>query len=206
MSERAEAARGWQIAAYGDSPETWAALDHYRERGWPVDDRTPQSRARVEGRIWSFQSGYRAALEAPAEGVSPQPPVRDMGEADEYGICICDQCGQQVPRRHRCAMEPTPVSPVEPNICICPACLGSGGTCNLCGGTGEVQDLPVRRLFPVEPTPEPPTGAPAPCVWRPLNASSILMRAACCDMWQRPEVMVGWTVCPYCGHALTVER
>ncbi len=38
MSERARAleqAREWQAIAYGDYPETWAALDYYRERGWP---------------------------------------------------------------------------------------------------------------------------------------------------------------------------
>ena len=48
--------------------------------------------------------------------------------------------------------------------------------------------------------------APAPCVWRELYGGSVLLRAECCDMWQRPEVMLGWKGCPYCLMPLTVER
>ena len=49
-------------------------------------------------------------------------------------------------------VEPTGVSP-QPNLMICPACLGSGRGCGLCAGTGDVQDMPAPPVSPVEPTP-----------------------------------------------------
>ena len=75
MTERAqalEAAREWQAIEYGDRPETWAALDYYREGGWPVDVNTFPERARVEDRLFSFMAGYR---EARRLAVQPPPPV-----------------------------------------------------------------------------------------------------------------------------------
>lgn len=74
MSERARAleqAREWQAIAYGDRPETWAALDYYRELGWPVDSNKFPERERVEGRIFAFMSGYREALKAAVDHPPP---------------------------------------------------------------------------------------------------------------------------------------
>ena len=51
----------WQVARYGDRPETRAALAFYRERGWPVDERDAFN-DEMEARIQGFKSGWQAAL------------------------------------------------------------------------------------------------------------------------------------------------
>jgi len=141
MSERAQA-----LEAALDLL-TRKKVEQYRVAGW-------QDLAYAVWGYWhdtvrEVLRGQPESLAAPPVGVSPQPPVRDMGEADEYGNRICDQCGQQVQRRHRCAMEPASLSPVEPTPSREP----------LTGA--ELLD----RFRPVEPTPEPP----APSGGRPTT-------------------------------------
>jgi hypothetical protein len=90
MTERAqalEAAREWQIAAYGDSPETWAALAFYRERDWPVDVNTFPERERVADRISAFKAGYREAL-----AVQPPPPVGSPTTEHEHDYVTVELC------------------------------------------------------------------------------------------------------------------
>lgn len=130
-SERARAleqAREWQAIAYGDRPETWAALDYYRELGWPVDSNKFPERERVEGRIFAFMSGYREALKA---AVDHPPPSGASSQAETVAKLLL--AARQVASFARAweplspgdirdltkaieAMDalPAPVSPVEP--------------------------------------------------------------------------------------------
>ena len=130
MSERARAleqAREWQAIAYGDRPETWAALDYYRELGWPVDSNKFPERERVEGRIFAFMSGYREALKAavdpPPSGASPQ--AETLGDAvSALWRALCEGDGKHSEMLDRsiiathleryAAQKPALVSPVEP--------------------------------------------------------------------------------------------
>ncbi len=124
MSERAQAleARGWQAILYGDSPETWAALDYYRERGWPVDTNAFPERQRVERLIMAFKAGYRAAVAAPPVGVSPQPDTRR--DCTCLGTC---RGAEGLGPRWKCALEksaslapvePTPEPPPDAQVCV----------------------------------------------------------------------------------------
>jgi len=117
-----ENAREWQAIAYGDRPETWAALDYYRELGWPVDSNKFPERERVEGRIFAFMSGYREALKAavdhpPPSGASPQaetsededdvPAVQDSERAQKANgvvLVFIDERGHAI--AHAADFEP----------------------------------------------------------------------------------------------------
>lgn len=70
----------WQTARYGDSVETRAALDYFRERGWPVDDR----HVAPDNKIAAFKAGYKQG----ASGVST-PPASEPQCANEWH-CPCD--------------------------------------------------------------------------------------------------------------------
>ncbi len=180
MSERARAleqAREWQAIAYGDRPETWAALDYYRELGWPVDSNKFPERERVEGRIFAFMSGYREALKA---AVDHPPPSGASSQAETVAKLLL--AARQVASFAR-AWEP----------------LSPGDIRDLTKAIEAMDALPAP-VSPVEPTPEPET-----CEWRWDHASEV-WRSSCPTMDYGDEdakhdtPTMGWKVCPYCTH------
>lgn len=54
----------------------------------------------------------RKLLSGGLNAAPPDQPVRDMGETTIYGDRICETCGQQVPRLHRC-VSASPVCAAE---------------------------------------------------------------------------------------------
>lgn len=57
----------WQSIRYGDTAAARAALAYYRERGWDVDNPDfTRATEEIETRVYSFKSGYEAALTAKA--------------------------------------------------------------------------------------------------------------------------------------------
>lgn len=50
----------WQMARFGAAKHAELALDYFRKRNWPVDDRNMSES--LEGRIYAFISGYEIAL------------------------------------------------------------------------------------------------------------------------------------------------
>ena len=155
MSERARAleqAREWQAIAYGDRPETWAALDYYRELGWPVDSNKFPERERVEGRIFAFMSGYREALKA---AVDHPPPSGASSQAETVAKLLL--AARQVASFAR-AWEP----------------LSPGDIRDLTKAIEAMDALPAP-VSPVEPTPEPPVGSEA---WRQGSSVRPIMTAS----------------------------
>ena len=94
-------------------------------------------------------------------------------------------------------VEPTGVSP-QPNLMICPACLGSGRGCGLCAGTGDVQDMPAPPVSPVEQTPEPPQEN-----WFTRQAKSAADSVAQLPSWLGGPEKVEPDRCEVCGTSVT---
>lgn len=196
-----EQAREWQAIAYGDRPETWAALDYYRELGWPVDSNKFPERERVEGRIFAFMSGYREALKA---AVDHPPPSGASSQAETVAKLLL--AARQVASFAR-AWEP----------------LSPGDIRDLTKAIEAMDALPAP-VSPVEPEPptlEPcaheldyhncaecvgPKVEPEPCVWRGLP----YVKTTCGQSRWVPvdlqPLVSSFNKCPYCGAPLKVER
>ena len=222
-TERAQA-REWQAIAYGDRLETWAALDYFRELGWPVDSNKFPDRERVEVRIFAFMSGYREALKTavpppPPAGERPTPRAacafgqHEWRSADASGPCIC---GEMTLTRATPAAVPRPQAETTlrmedvlhafRNLGIDTEC----GECMAIAFTGYGAAEHTCQPAPVSPV------EPEPCVWRADwregRDGSILVpscqpeREIDAAFVQECVQLHGWKFCAHCGAPLKVER
>lgn len=121
-------------------------------------------------------------VQAPAEGVSPQPHEKLIANY----IRVADELRQWI---DTAPFQPDGLHPVySAHVLLCELIRG----------------LSPASVSPVEPTPEPPTGAPAPCVWRKAPRDRVLPGCKP-ERWFDRMWVLDFTHCPYCGHSLTME-